>query len=129
MYILISVFVTSLLGTIGMIVYKMVMLRTRGTVSMPAQSIEYHVEAFSRAFAVRWVEKVRLWVKNIFVPVVFHLMNSLGVFLVRLFKTAKDTISRHIDSRTTNGISKKGAVSFFLKDITEHKKSTNKKEV
>lgn len=131
MYILISVFLVSFLGTAGMVLYKMMSLRMQDTAPAPvgSGSLEHHFGAFLRTTAKRWMEKVHLWIKNVFAPAVARGIKDLAILLVRLFKSLKDAISRRIDSRVSDGTSKKGAASFFLKDIAEHKKNVNGKEV
>ncbi|MBI5817172.1 MAG: hypothetical protein HZB09_01975 [Candidatus Yonathbacteria bacterium] len=130
MYILVSIFAFSLLGTVSMIGYKTMALRRSTIVEVPAQthSLEHHFGAFLRTFTKRYTEKIFFWFKVVCVPVMIRFVKNTITLIVHIIKYIGMTVSQRIDSLEQGSTPRGGASSFFLKDITEHKKNLKKDE-
>lgn len=135
MYILISIFTFSFLGTVSMIGYKAVILRRRAIAGMPmptpllagqAHSLEQHLGTFLRTHAQRYTEKSFFWIKTVCVPTVVYFTKNAIEFITYIIKYIGVRLSHRIHSLKNENVPQNGASSFFLKDITEHKKNLKK---
>lgn len=125
--VLISLFSLSLLGGASMVAYKIISLRRREIEHPTAEgqhSLEHHLGAFLRATGKRYAIKAYLWVKNVLIPVAVYVVRKLARILTRLFEKVRVKIVERMQWRDHGNTASKGAVSFFLKDITEHKKNS-----
>ena len=118
-----------------MIGYKIIELRRRNiavaldhtTQLVPqAHSLEQHLGTFLRTHAQRYAEKSFFWIKTVCVPVVVHFTKSAIEFITYIIKYIGIRLSHRIHSLKNENVPQNGASSFFLKDITEHKKNLKK---
>jgi|SRR3989344_7428409 len=123
MYILLSIFAVSLVGTAGMIFYKMMSLRNHERVVAPTHSLEHHVGSFFRRISQHIGLYIKKWWNEILVPFLIDIARVIMIALIRLWRKIRASIKAFIDTRKKTGTGQKGAVSFFLKDISEHKKN------
>lgn len=142
MYILIFIFSFSLLGTVFIIGYKVLMLRKYGIEAIPgritplseqAHSLERHLGTFLRTRLRQYLEKSIFWFKTVCVPVVIHATKGVIIMVIHSIRYVRNRFFYGVDSlRNKNtphddlpeqGRPQSGASSFFLKDITEHKKN------
>ena len=132
MYILMSIFALSLLGTSFMIGYKTMVLRRYGVAEAPggtppltaqAHSLEHHLGAFLRTHAKRFIEGGFSWIKAVCIPVIIRSVKSVITFIAYIIRYIGTTVSHRIHSLENGSVPPSGASSFFLKDITEHKKN------
>lgn len=130
MYILVSIFAFSLLGTASLIGYKIMALRRSTVVEVPnhPHSLEHHLGTFLRTFAKRRAENVFNWLKSVCVPVIIRFIKSGIELITHIIKYIGMAVSQRIDSLEQGSAPRGGASSFFLKDITEHKKNLKKDE-
>lgn len=123
MYILMSIFAVSLLGTAGMIFYKMAALRRHEEIAVSAHPIEHHLGSFFRRIFQLLGLRVRKFFNEVFVPFLIDIARIIVIALIRLWRKVRTFVKEFIEARKNNGPTQKGATSFFLKDISEHKKN------
>lgn len=130
MYILVSIFAFSLLGTAFMVGYKIVALRRSTVVEVlnHPHSLEHHLGTFLRTFTKRHTEKVFNWLKAVCIPMLIRFIKSGIELIAHIIKYIGVAVSQRIDSLEQGSTPRGGASSFFLKDITEHKKNLKKEE-
>lgn len=131
LYALISLFAISFLGGTFMVGYKIMALRRRditGQTLGQAHSLEHHLGAFLRNLGRVYATKAYLWVKNVFLPVVIRVVKEVLLIMIQAIKKIKAKISARMELRDHGNHQSKGAVSFFLKDISEHKKNLRSEE-
>jgi hypothetical protein len=130
LYVLISLFAISFLGAASMVGYKFMVLRRREVRQIVEQphSLEYHLGAFLRNLSRVYATKAYLWIKNIFLPIAARIIKEIVLLIVATVKKIKTKISARMELRDHGNHQLRGAVSFFLKNITEHKKNLRNKE-
>lgn len=135
MYILMSIFALSLLGTVFMVGYKIVVLQRYGVAEVlgrtppltgQAHSLEHHLGAFLRTHSKRFMEGGFSWIKAVCVPVIIRSVKRVIAFVAHIMRYIGTTVSHRIHSLENGSVPPSGASSFFLKDITEHKKNSKK---
>jgi len=115
-----------------MIGYKLMILERRTTLGVSehtppvvgqAHSLEHHFGAFMRIHTRRYTEKIIFWIKTVCVPAVVSILRTITILIVRIIKYIGTTVSHRVNSLGNEHTPRNGASSFFLKDITEHKKN------
>ena len=116
-------FAVSLIGTAGMIFYKVISLRSHREVVTPTQSLEHYVGSFFK----RIIQNLLYWIKTTWkahiLPFLLNILRFVFINVVRLNRKIRTYIIEFIVTRKKNGATPKGTTSFFLKDISEIKKN------
>lgn len=131
MYILISIFAFSFLGMVSLVGYKLVALEKRTVVlGIPEHqhSLEHRVGALTRTLTKRYTEKIVSWIQTVCVPALVGLLQQIVILIVRGIKYIGTRLSHREHPLDATNIPRTGASSFFLKDITEHKKNLKNNE-
>lgn len=132
MYILVSIFAFSFLGMVSLVGYKLVVLERRAASGVlnpipppigQIHSLEYHFGTFLRTLAQRYTEKGFSWIKTVCIPAIVRFLKHTTILITYIIKRMSDKLSQRTHSRGDEHIPRNGASSFFLKDITEHKKN------
>lgn len=136
MLILISFFAISFLGVVSMLAYKLMVLERQGMAGTHPSfssssaaafqapgSLDRRFGVFFRTYAKRFSLTVAYVWSHLFLPVFLRSMQIFIAVMVRIIKKIRSLISSRINSFGNRGESRKGAVSFFLKHISEHKKN------
>jgi hypothetical protein len=120
-----------------MISYKTIALRRNIIAGMPApapllagqaHSLEHYLGVFLRTHTQRYTEKGFFWIKTVCIPVVVRFTKNTIELITYLIKYIGVRLSHRIQSLRNENVLHSGASSFFLKDITEHKKNLKKDE-
>lgn len=136
MSILIFFFAVSFLGVVSMLSFKLIMLERQGHAGTHANlpsphadvlqasgSLDRRFGVFFRAYAKRFSLMVAyLWSQRFF-PAFLRSLKILIMVVARIMKKIGSMISSRVDSFGNKGRHQRGAASFFLKDISEHKKN------
>lgn len=123
MSVIVPLFFFSLLGGLGLLLRKIVFLKRENAVIIaPAHSTD-RIGIAIRNIVVALVLRLRSWFSISLLPVFMNIARAsflTALFLVRRIQARLEKIARE---RRDDISRKKGAASFFLKDISEHKKS------
>lgn len=113
-----------------MIGYKLSALERRAPGHAPehAHSLEHHFGAFMRTLTKRYTERFFSWIKTVCLPALAHALENIIMVIIRVAKYIGAQLSHRMDSFGNKNVPRNGASSFFLKDITEHKKNLKKDE-
>lgn len=130
-------FIISLLGTILLIAYKIIAIRIYGVswiarndvpLSMEVHSLEQHVGAFLQERTKKYGTKAFYYIQENYIPAIIQGIKNITAFIVRILKHIGHNVFHNGYSLDHGTIPPRGASSFFLKNISEHKKNIKKKE-
>lgn len=130
-------FMISLLGTILLFAYKIIAIRMNGVsrasigdvpLSMEVHSLEQHVGAFLQERTKKYGTKAFYYIQENYIPVVIQVTKNTIAFIVRIVKHIGNNVFHHDYSLDHGVVPRRGASSFFLKDISEHKKNIKKSD-
>lgn len=125
MSLIVPLFFVSLLGGVGILLRKIFFLKRENAVIVASAYSTDRISIAIRDAAVSLAARLRSWFSISVLPIFIHIAQILfltTLFLVRKIQARLEKIAKE----RRNDISrKKGAASFFLKNISEHKKSLN----
>lgn len=130
MSIIITLFYISLATIIFMIVRKLVVLRNLKLSLVEGVEKEIHGKFYETAHHAWHVfkEKVLFKIKTILLAIFFTIAHEVLHYVGVLGAKLKERHAKYFDMVEGKGVlRKKGSVSFFLRDIAEHKKSLHSK--
>ena len=113
-----------------MVGYKTMALRRSVVVEVPnhPHSLEHHLGTFLRTHTRRYTEKSFYWIKTVCIPAIIRFIKSVITLVAYIIKYIGARLSHRIQSLENGNVPHNGTSSFFLKDITEHKKNLKKDE-